>query len=76
MTNAAKGAFGADDDLVDYILGITFEIWEERGIDLIDQYYGPETIVICVGRYQSRCRCDDRRNKRHARGVPRQAAAW
>ncbi|MCP4299000.1 MAG: ester cyclase [Gammaproteobacteria bacterium] len=39
------GAYGADDDLGDYILGITFEIWEERGVDLIDQYYGPDTVV-------------------------------
>lgn len=48
MTATQKGAYGADDDLVDYILGITFEIWEERGIDLIDQYYGPETVVYSL----------------------------
>lgn len=39
------GAFGAEDSLVDYILGITFEIWEERGIELIHQYYSEQTIV-------------------------------
>ena len=45
MTEKPKGAYGADDGLVDYILGITFEIWEQRGIGLIDQYYGADTIV-------------------------------
>ena len=45
MAATNRGAYGADDDLVDYILGITFEIWEERGIDLINQYYGPDTVV-------------------------------
>jgi len=45
MTSKNTGAYGATDDLVDYILGITFEIWEEGNVDLIDQYYGPETIV-------------------------------
>jgi predicted ester cyclase len=43
-----KGAFGADDPLVDYILGITFEIWEEGQIDLIHQYYGAETTVFAL----------------------------
>lgn len=45
MAATLKGAYGADNDIVDYILGITFEIWEERGIDLIDQYYGADTVV-------------------------------
>lgn len=45
MAATQRGAYGADDDLVDYILGITFEIWEERGIDLIDQYYGRDAVV-------------------------------
>ena len=31
------GAYGADDDIVDYILGIKFEIWEHRGLELIMQ---------------------------------------
>jgi predicted ester cyclase len=48
MTATHKGAYGANDDLVDYILGITFEIWEERGIDLIQQYYGPDTVVYSL----------------------------
>lgn len=45
MTRGRKGAYGADDDIVDYILGITFEIWEERGVDLIRQYYADDCIV-------------------------------
>lgn len=45
MSNAPTGAYGADDGLVDYILGITYEIWEQRGVDLIRQYYGEDTIV-------------------------------
>ena len=48
MTATSKGAYGADHDLVDYILGITFEIWEEGRVDLIDQYYGPETVVYAL----------------------------
>ncbi len=45
MGTAGKGAYTADDDIVDFILGITFEIWEERGVDLIHQYYGDDCIV-------------------------------
>jgi predicted ester cyclase len=45
MTGTQHGGYGADDDLVDYILGITFEIWEQGGVDLIEQYYGPDTVV-------------------------------
>jgi len=45
MTEMPKGAYGADDGLVEYILGITFEIWEQRGIELIHQYYGEDTVV-------------------------------
>ncbi len=48
MSLLHNGAYGADDDIVDYILGITFEIWEERGIELIQQYYGPETTVYAL----------------------------
>jgi len=48
MTATHPGAYSADDDLVDYILGITFEIWEEGKVDLIDQYYGPDTLVYSV----------------------------
>ena len=35
MTSNQSGAYGADNTLVDYILGITYEIWEERKIQLI-----------------------------------------
>lgn len=42
------GAYGASDDIVDYILGITFEIWEQRGVDLIRQYYTPQTPVYSL----------------------------
>ena len=45
MTAINTGEYGADDDLVDYILGITFEIWEQGNVDLINQYYGPSTVV-------------------------------
>jgi predicted ester cyclase len=45
MNTTKKGAYGADDDIVDYLLGITFEIWEEGGIDLIHQYYAADSIV-------------------------------
>ncbi len=38
------GAYGADDDIVDYILGITFEIWEQR-VELIHQYYAEDVVV-------------------------------
>lgn len=48
MTTKTNGAYGVDNDLVDYILGITYEIWEQRRIDLIDQYYGREAIVYCL----------------------------
>jgi len=48
MTATHSGAYGADDDLVDYILGITFEIWEEGRVELIDQYYGPDTVVYSL----------------------------
>jgi predicted ester cyclase len=45
MAASRTGAYGADDDLVDYILGITFEIWEQGRIELIDQYYSAKTVV-------------------------------
>lgn len=48
MASTNKGAYSADDSLVDYILGITFEIWEERRVELIDQYYGPQTVVYSL----------------------------
>ena len=48
MTNkgaAQPGRYGPDSELVDFILGITFEIWEERGVDLIRRYYAPDCVV-------------------------------
>ncbi len=45
MTEGRTGAYGPDDDIVDYILGITYEIWEERGVDLIHQYYAKDCVV-------------------------------
>lgn len=32
-------------DLSDYILGITKEIWEDRGVDALHRYYAPKVIV-------------------------------
>lgn len=40
-----KGAYGPDDDIVDFILGITFEIWEEGGVELIHQYYAADSVI-------------------------------
>ena len=48
MSSAAGGAYSATNDLVDYILGITFEIWEQRGIDLIHRYYASDTPVFSL----------------------------
>jgi|Marorgknorr_s2lv_3_1036020.scaffolds.fasta_scaffold13925_2 predicted ester cyclase len=48
MTTSQSGAYGAGDMLVDYILGITYEIWEEREIELINQYYGVDTVVFAL----------------------------
>ena len=33
------------DDLPDYILGITKEIWEDRGVDTLRHYYAPNIAV-------------------------------
>lgn len=48
MSTPPTGAYDAGDDLVDYILGITFEIWEAGGVGLIEQYYSPETVVYAL----------------------------
>ena len=45
MATERKGAYGPDDDIVDYILGITFEIWEQGGVDLIHQYYAKDCVI-------------------------------
>ena len=39
------GAYGPDSEIVDFILGITFEIWEQRGVELIHRYYAPDVEV-------------------------------
>lgn len=48
MNDTPAGAYGAEDDIVHFILGITYEIWEERGLDLISRYYTPRTIVYSL----------------------------
>lgn len=48
MTPSVNGAYGPDNDIVDYILGITFEIWEERGVDLIHRYYDADIAVYAL----------------------------
>ncbi len=45
MAARRTGAYGPDDDIVDFILGITFEIWEQRGVELIHQYYADDCVV-------------------------------
>lgn len=45
MSDTSIGAYGPDDDIVDYILGITYEIWEEGGVDLIHQYYAADSVI-------------------------------
>ncbi len=39
------GAYGPESDILDFILGITFEIWEQRGVELIHRYYAPDVEV-------------------------------
>ncbi len=36
-------------DFPDYILGITREIWEDRGVATLHQYYAPEIVVRSPG---------------------------
>ena len=36
-------------DLPDYILGITKEIWEERGLEKLHSYYSSDIIVRSPG---------------------------
>ena len=48
MTPSRTGAYTADHSLVDYILGITYEIWEEGGVDLIHQYYAADSVVFAM----------------------------
>ena len=43
------GRYGPASALTDYIYGITYEIWEQRGVDLIRQYYAPDIRVYALG---------------------------
>lgn len=43
--NERRGAYGADSDIVEYILGITFEIWDERDVELIHRYYAEDCVI-------------------------------
>ncbi|MEL6301702.1 MAG: ester cyclase [Pseudomonadota bacterium] len=45
MEHETGGQYGADDDIIDYILGITYEIWEDGQIDLISRYYSDDCAV-------------------------------
>ena len=44
-SDTPTGAYGPESDIVDFILGITFEIWEQRGVELIHRYYAPDVEV-------------------------------
>ena len=54
MTNNANtlqpgsGQYGAQSKLVDFIYGITYEIWEEKGVELIRQYYAEDIDVYAL----------------------------
>ncbi|MCP4047840.1 MAG: ester cyclase [Gammaproteobacteria bacterium] len=43
-----SAAYSAEDDLVDFILGITFEIWEQGQVEFIHDYYGKEVEVYSL----------------------------
>ncbi|MEM8984570.1 MAG: ester cyclase [Pseudomonadota bacterium] len=45
MSKVPRGGYGPNDDTVHYILGITYEIWEQRQIELIHRYYAPDCVV-------------------------------
>ena len=44
----AEAGYSSENDLVDYILGITFEIWEQGRIDNINDYYAQEVEVYSL----------------------------
>lgn len=48
-TQYLEGTQGPYRNLVDYILGITHEIWESRQIDRIHDYYSPDTLIYTLG---------------------------
>ncbi len=43
-----EAGYSSENDLVDYILGITFEIWEQGRIDNIHDYYAREVEVYSL----------------------------
>ena len=49
---AKPGRYGPDSELIDYILGITFEIWEERRVELVHQYYAPDCALRSLDEVQ------------------------
>ena len=51
----AIGKYGASSALLDYIYGITFEIWEEKGVELIRQYYAEEIPVWALSGVSHTC---------------------
>lgn len=46
--NTQSPAYGADSDLADFILGITFEIWEQGQVEFIYDYYGERVEVYSL----------------------------
>lgn len=48
MTDILAGDFGAESEIVDYILGITFEIWEQGGVALCKRYYSDDVLVYTL----------------------------
>ncbi len=44
----ATGRYGAESGLIEYIYGITFEIWEQKGVELIRQYYAPDVEMFAL----------------------------
>ena len=46
--NPIPGAYGAYSDIVDFILGITYEIWEGRQVDSILDYYAEDIDVFSL----------------------------
>ena len=45
---APAGVYTPDSDIVDFILGITFEIWEQRRVELIHRYYAHNVEVFSL----------------------------
>ena len=41
--------YSGSEEIVDYILRITREIWEDRNPDLVMRYYGPEAPIYALG---------------------------